>query len=83
MTVHAEPPTTATPRWAPGTYVYDPAAARVGRIADPTAYSPHYIAPAAALIVPLAGNGPAWQAPAERLRPATATEINQAQRGLR
>lgn len=76
MTLHAEhQPGT---RWTPGTYVYDVCAQAVGRVADPSAYSPEYLGSAVALVVPLSGNNSAWQAAPDCLRLATAAEVEQA-----
>jgi hypothetical protein len=80
MTLHAEPPPITATQWEPGTYVYDEEADAVGRVADPRAYPPHYIGNAAALVVPLSGDGRAWQAISGCLRLATDAEIEKAQR---
>ncbi|MEU9110591.1 hypothetical protein AB0D04_02020 [Streptomyces sp. NPDC048483] len=59
--------------YAPGTAVYDVIADAVGRVADPEAYPA--VPPDVALVVPLAGSAPAWQAEPGALRPATPDEI--------
>ncbi|MEU9116353.1 hypothetical protein AB0D04_32480 [Streptomyces sp. NPDC048483] len=62
----------------PGTYVFDVVAHAVGRIADPEAYPREQLGAAVALVVPLTGSAPAWQAEPGSLRLATAAEIEAA-----
>ncbi|MGW0737675.1 hypothetical protein [Streptomyces sp. NPDC002851] len=62
-------------KWTPGTIVRDICAQATGRIADPEAYPHERLGAAVALVVPLTGSDPAWQAEPDCLRLATADEI--------
>ncbi|MEV5950382.1 hypothetical protein [Streptomyces sp. NPDC051993] len=64
---------------APGTVVYDVIADALGRVAAPEAYPRDRLGAACALVVPLSGSAPAWQAEPGALRTATADEIEAAQ----
>ncbi|MFJ8677500.1 hypothetical protein [Streptomyces sp. NPDC093589] len=71
--------TTEKPQaFAPGTYVYDVCADAVGRVADPEAYPENDLGRAVALVVPLGGQGTAWQAESGCLRLASADEVRSA-----
>ena len=78
MTTHApqEQPTSTYP---PGTLVYDVVADAIGRVADPKAYPYERLGAACALVVPLRGCAPAWQAEPGALRRATPAEIEAVQ----
>ncbi|QHC25647.1 hypothetical protein [Streptomyces sp. GS7] len=74
-TVHRR---TADSPYPPGTIVYDIVAQDVGRVAAPAAYPADYIGCDCALVIPLVGSAPAWQAEPGSLRTAAPEEIEAA-----
>jgi hypothetical protein len=71
-------PQQETSELAPGAMVYDVIAQAIGSVADPDAYPVEHLGAACALVVPVRGSGPAWQAVPGALRLATPDEIEAA-----